>query len=125
MNPNASNPFATTTLPAHRDLATGPITAPWEPQPPEAVEAGTPTTRLTELGRLAGLEIGLWEITPGTVTDTEADEIFVVLSGAARLEFLSTDDAPIELQAGSLVRLAAGTRTRWIVTETLRKVYLS
>lgn len=76
---------------------------------------------LTEFG---GLEIGIWEMTPGTMTDVEADEVFVVLSGAATVEF-ADGTTPLILRPGTVARLAAGTETVWTVTETLRKVYLA
>jgi uncharacterized cupin superfamily protein len=56
--------------------------------------------------------------------DVEAEELFVVLSGAATVEF--DDDSPaLALGAGDVVRLTKGARTVWTVTETLRKVYLT
>jgi uncharacterized cupin superfamily protein len=66
---------------------------------------------------------GIWEITPGTVTDVEHDEIFVVLSGRATVEV--EEGATIELVPGSVCLLADGAKTIWIVHETLRKVYHS
>ncbi|HET7801419.1 MAG TPA: hypothetical protein VFL38_13435, partial [Humibacillus xanthopallidus] len=36
-------------------------------------------------GESAAAEVGVWEMTPGTATDVEADEVFVVLSGRATL----------------------------------------
>ncbi|MEV6862200.1 cupin domain-containing protein [Streptosporangium subroseum] len=66
---------------------------------------------------------GIWEITPGTVTDVERDEIFVVLSGRATVEV--EGGATIELVPGSVCLLADGAKTIWIVHETLRKVYHS
>jgi uncharacterized cupin superfamily protein len=63
-------------------------------------------------------------MTPGTMSDVEADEVFVVLSGSATVEF--GDDTPaLQLGAGDVARLAAGAETVWTVTETLRKVYLT
>jgi hypothetical protein len=35
---------------------------------------------------------GIWEITPGVVTDTEADEIFVVKSGRATIKIDGGDE---------------------------------
>jgi uncharacterized protein len=66
---------------------------------------------------------GIWEITPGTVTDVERDEIFVVLSGRATVEV--EGGATIELVPGSVCLLADGAKTIWIIHETLRKVYHS
>ena len=94
-----------------------------EPLPAGQVVAGSPTTGVLVLDERDGREIGVWEMTPGTATDVEVDEVFVVLAGRARVEF---EGAPsIELAPGAVVRLAAGMRTTWTVHETLRKVYLS
>jgi uncharacterized protein len=94
-----------------------------EPVPPELWVSGEPRTAAATLTEFGGLEIGVWEMTPGVMRDTEADEVFVVLSGAATVEF--DDGTPtLEIEAGDVVRLAAGAQTVWTVTETLRKVYL-
>jgi len=100
-----------------------------EPVPPDQVVAGAPTTGLLELdalgGEEVGAEVGIWEMTPGAMRDVEADEVFVVLAGAATVAFEDPGLAPIELHPGSVVRLTAGMRTVWTVRETLRKVYLA
>jgi len=93
--------------------------------PADQVVTGTPTTALVELGRFSGVDIGVWEMTPGTATDVEADEVFVVLSGRARIRFTDPALAPIDVAAGDIVRLEAGMHTEWTVTETLQKVYLA
>ncbi len=63
-------------------------------------------------------------MTPGVATDVEADEIFIVLSGSATIEF--ADGTPsLHVGAGDVARLAAGAETVWTVTETVRKVYLT
>lgn len=92
-------------------------------EPAEGVVSGTPSVGVLELGEFRGVEVGVWEITPGVVTDTEVDEVFVVLSGAGSVRF--ADGEVVGLGPGSLVRLAAGERTEWTITETLRKVYLA
>jgi uncharacterized cupin superfamily protein len=85
--------------------------------------AGGPIAAERSFGVVGGAEVGVWEITTGVVEDTEVDELFVVLSGSARVDFL--DEArTVELGPGSIARLRAGQRTRWHVTETLRKVYV-
>ena len=67
------------------------------------------------------VERGVWEITPGVVTDVEADEVFVVLAGRATIEF---EDGPtLEVGPGDVAVLPEGAVTRWTVHETLRKVY--
>ena len=85
--------------------------------------AGSPRTGAQGLGQFGGVNVGVWEMTPGTMSDTEVDEIFVVLHGAAIVEF--KDRAPMTLMPGDVVRLYAGQQTVWKVTETLRKVYIS
>ena len=94
-----------------------------EPVDAADVAAGSPTAGTTVLREGAGVEVGVWEITPGTVTDTEADEVFVVVAGRGTVEL--EDGSSIGLRPGTVVRLVAGDRTRWVVEETLRKVYLT
>lgn len=90
---------------------------------PSQVVAGTPTVSELVLSESADGRVvrGIWEMTPGVVTDTEADEVFVVLSGRATIEF--SDGTALEVGAGDVAVLAEGAQTRWTVHETLRKVY--
>ncbi|GAA5007421.1 cupin domain-containing protein [Kitasatospora paranensis] len=94
-----------------------------EPLDPAQIVSGTPEVT----GRVLwsspdGRELrGLWQITPGVVTDTEADELFVVLSGRATIE---VEGGPtLEVGPGDAAVLRAGDRTTWTVHETLRKAY--
>ncbi len=100
-----------------------------EALPASEVVAGAPTTASVALSTLGdaddGVEVGIWEMTPGTASDTEADEVFVVLSGRAVIEFVTPVLPPLEVGPGSVVRLAEGMQTVWTVTETLRKVYVA
>ncbi|MEW2415916.1 cupin domain-containing protein [Streptomyces sp. NPDC046866] len=64
---------------------------------------------------------GIWQITPGVVTDVEADELFVVVSGRATIEV--EGGATLEVGPGSACVLREGDRTTWTVHETLRKAY--
>ena len=91
--------------------------------PAAQVVSGEPRSGAVELGTLGGCAVGVWEITPGVSTDVEADELFVVLSGRAVVEF-DDGSAALHLQAGSVARLRGGSRTTWTVSETLRKVYI-
>ncbi|MEV4247702.1 cupin domain-containing protein [Streptosporangium canum] len=90
---------------------------------PAQILAGSPQVSSAELWSSpdGSQSRGIWEITPGTVIDVESDEIFVVLSGRATVEV--DGGATVELAPGSVCLLAEGTRTTWIVHETLRKVY--
>jgi uncharacterized protein len=94
-----------------------------EPLPPDEAVVGAPTTAGWPLGEVAGAEVGVWEMSEGTARDTEADEIFVVLSGSGVVEF--ADGSSVELCPGVAVRLNAGEQTSWTVREPLRKIYVA
>ena len=94
-----------------------------EPVDADQVVTGSPTTGIAALTELGDLEIGVWEITPGTVTDVEVDEVFLVLTGHATLR--REDGSEDELVAGSVGRLEDGEETEWEVHETLRKIYIA
>jgi hypothetical protein len=91
--------------------------------PAEQVLEGDPRVRSRMLLTSAdgAVETGVWEITPGVCSDVEADETFVVLTGAATVEI---EDGPtLKLAPGVVGGFQAGARTVWRVSETLRKVY--
>ena len=110
-------------LKANSVLAGGDLLVEHSPVPNEDVVGGSPQTGEQTLVEYPAFEIGIWEITPGVVTDVEGDETFVVLSGVATVELLESGEV-LQLAAGSVARLESGTHTRWTVTETLRKVYV-
>ncbi|MFD0304513.1 cupin domain-containing protein [Streptomyces sp. NPDC127119] len=64
---------------------------------------------------------GIWQITPGIVTDTESDELFVVVSGRATIAV--EGGATFDVGPGDACVLRAGDRTTWTVHETLRKAF--
>lgn len=70
-----------------------------------------------------GLPCGLWEHEVGESTDVEVHEVFVVLQGRARIEVEGGDT--LEIGPGDVVELEAGARTRWIVTEHLKKFWVT
>jgi uncharacterized cupin superfamily protein len=96
----------------------------------DPLDAGVdaPPTRWREVGPLSPTAgdalMGVWEMEPGVAFDTEVDEVFVVLRGRGVVAFLESD-TELAFGPGDLVRLAAGSRTRWTVSETVRKLYLS
>ena len=94
-----------------------------EPVAADQVAGGHPHTGVGRLGMFAGLEVGVWEMTPGVMRDVEADEVFVVLSGRGRI--LLPDGSVLELAPGTVGRLLAGEQTRWEIDEPLRKVWVS
>ena len=94
----------------------------------ERTAIGTPTVGSLALTELDGFEIGVWELTEGTVYDVEMDEVFVVTAGRATVVIEPDSGHPVrrvELAPGTVMRLAAGMKTVWTVTEPLRKVYLT
>jgi|SRR5690554_2572157 len=96
----------------------------YEPVPPGQIVAGSPRTGTAELYDFDGHSVGVWELSVGAMSDVEVDEVFVVLFGAATVEFVD-EGRTVTLGAGSVGRLTAGQRTVWTVTETLRKVYFA
>ena len=94
------------------------------PLPPETILAGTPECFHAAIAAGFGAHVtcGIWEITPGVVSDVEAAEMFIVLKGRARVEI--EGGATLELAPGSVGVLRRGDRSIWHVTETLRKVYV-
>ena len=105
-------------LSASRLLCADVRTAAVEPDGASAA-LSTATTTLS----VGDVEVGLWEAGPGTDVDTEADEVFLVLSGAGTVTF--ADGSAITLLSGVLVRLQEGDCTTWKITERLRKLYVA
>lgn len=120
---SSQNPEVGTTVPARFAVAAGGVELEHEPVSAVDVVSGAPSVGSADLMEFAGAAIGVWEITPGVVTDTEVDEVFVVLSGSGSVELLDSG-ATIPLGAGTVVRLIAGERTRWRIDSTLRKIYI-
>ena len=100
---------------------TGPIDLAAVPTP--SVVHGRPRAGARPLASVAGAEVGVWELTAGTLTDVEVDEVFVVLSGSGTVSF--DDGEVLDLQPGVAVHLRAGDRTTWTVQVPLRKVYVA
>ncbi|MCW2918695.1 MAG: hypothetical protein JWN52_6763 [Actinomycetia bacterium] len=88
---------------------------------PSSVLAGDPKTSSAVLHVDDKVERGIWQITPGTVTDVETDEVFVVLDGRATIEIKG--GPTLEVGPGDVCVFDQGAETVWTVHETLRKVY--
>jgi len=69
------------------------------------------------------IEVGVWEHSVGTSTDTEVEEVFVVLSGRGTVT--CDQGGEILLEPGSIGMLPMGAKTVWTVTEPLRKVWIT
>lgn len=96
-----------------------------EPDPldPGQIVSGTPVVTGKLLWESTdGRQLrGIWQITPGVVTDTEEDELFVVVSGRATIDI---EGGPtLDVGPGDLGVLRRGDRTTWTIHETLRKAY--
>lgn len=70
--------------------------------------------------------VGLWK--PGPVAgatiefELAANETLLVLAGRGELRV--NDGEPIELRSGVIVSLERGCRTRWVVDEQFRELWL-
>jgi uncharacterized cupin superfamily protein len=95
-----------------------------DPLDPAAIVSGAPEASSCELSVSADGSVrrGVWQITPGVVTDVEADEMFVVVGGRATIELLDRGEV-LDVGPGDVCVLVEGERTRWTIHETLRKVY--
>lgn len=101
-----------------------------EPVPPDqaAATAAFPTTATVPLGTLAGTAFGIWELGVGSMHDVEAEEVFVVIAGHGTVVIEPFEGDPArtaDLAPGTLMRLSAGMKTTWTVSEPLRKVYFT
>lgn len=79
-------------------------------------------TAIAEVVSDAGMEVGVWEHSVGTSTDTYDDEVFVVIEGRGTV----TDQHGnvIELAPGVVGVLHPDDVTTWVVTEPIRKVWI-
>ncbi|MDE0975181.1 MAG: cupin domain-containing protein [Candidatus Nanopelagicales bacterium] len=69
------------------------------------------------------IEVGVWEHSVGTSTDTEVEEVFVVLSGRGTVT--CDQGGQIMLEPGTVGMLPMGAKTVWSITEPLRKVWIT
>jgi uncharacterized cupin superfamily protein len=93
----------------------------WAPKP-TAVTEGVRERSVT-IWEGPGIDVGLWECTPGTFTarrDTYTESC-VFLSGHATLE---DEHGSIEYRAGDVLVTPQGWVGLWHVHETVRKVYV-
>ena len=96
------------------------VTLTEESSPGDEIVSGSPAARWQQLDEEP--TVGLWSMSEGTARDTESDEVFVVLSGRGTLTF--DDGEVVDLQPSTVVRLRAGERTTWRITEPLRKLFV-
>jgi len=94
-----------------------------EPVAAEQVVSGSPRTGSAALGVFNGQEFGVWEMSAGSMSDVEVEELFVVVDGRATVVFASGDS--VEIEPGTVGRLSDGDRTVWHVADRIRKVYVT
>lgn len=75
------------------------------------------------LDTVGHLEVGVWEHPVGESTDTEENEVFVVLEGEATVT--DSDGNTITLVPGTIGVLPIGAETSWVVTKALKKVFVT
>ncbi|KQM81312.1 cupin domain-containing protein [Agromyces sp. Leaf222] len=100
-----------------RDLALEPTGA------PARVLAGDPQTAEHVLVAREGLEIGVWEVTPGEFASAKhgIGEVMQFLSGEGTITH--ADGSATRIAPGTVVALEPGWTGTWRVTATVRKVY--
>lgn len=91
---------------------------------PARVISGTPTAAERILHEDPSIEIGVWEITPGSFHSSKhgISEVMYFLSGAGTIT--RQDGEVITIAPDSYVSLPDGSEVIWDVTETSRKIYV-
>ena len=94
-----------------------------DPLDPASILEGTPEVSNLVLDTSPDGKVirGIWQITPGKVTDIELDELFVVLSGRVTIEIEGRE--PYDAGPGHIGIVRKDECTIWTVHETLRKAY--
>ena len=71
-----------------------------------------------------GIQVGLWECTPGgwAIQNRPDHETVQILAGRARLT--DSDGTSVELTSGDVLTLPKGWSGRWDILETVRKLYV-
>lgn len=64
---------------------------------------------------------GIWECTPGTFNYEHTNETAGVIAGKATIT--PEGGEPVEVGPGSIVFFAEGSKTHWVVEETIRKSF--
>jgi len=106
---------------AYADVLDGEL----EPLGPRAgFDSGDPQTSGITFFSGHGVEVGVWECTPGgwAIVDRPTTETMMLLGGTAVIT--PVDGEPVELGEGDVFVLPKGWSGRWDVTETVRKLYI-
>jgi uncharacterized cupin superfamily protein len=84
---------------------------------------GTPVESIHEIHSEAGLQVGIWEITPGSFTTVKdgISELMHFISGSGTI--VGNDGTTTVIAPGVVLITPDGWAGTWHVTETARKVY--
>ena len=106
---------------AYADVLDGAL----EPLGPRAgSDSGDPQTSGITFFAGHGVEVGVWECTPGgwAIVDRTTTETMLLLGGTVTIT--PADGEPVDLGEGDVFVLPKGWSGRWDVTETVRKLYV-
>ena len=95
----------------------------WGPR--AGADSGEPQMSGTVFYKGNGVEVGIWECTPGgwAIQDRPDHETVQILAGRARLT--DADGTSVELTAGDVLPPPQGWSGRWDILETVRKLYVT
>jgi uncharacterized protein len=95
-----------------------------QPDGPVDVVRGTPMASVRELYHDQVVECGVWEVTPGEFAGENAGfgEHMYILCGDATVT--SEDGSTVELGPGVSFVARPGWRGRWVVRDTVRKIFV-
>lgn len=87
-------------------------------------DSGHPEMSLREMYSGNGIEVGVWECTPGgwPIENRPNTEICSIVSGTGAIT--DADGTRRLLEPGTVLTLPKGWSGRWDITTTLRKVYV-
>lgn len=93
------------------------------PLSPEQILEGDPQASakliwVSDDGRQAS---GIWECTPGVFNYQHTNETAGVITGKATIT--PEGGEPVEVGPGSIVFFSEGSKTHWVVEETIRKAF--
>ena len=92
--------------------------------PRSGADSGDPQTSGITFFSGHGVEVGVWECTPGgwAIVDRTTTETMLLLAGTVTIT--PADGEPVALGEGDVFVLPKGWSGRWDITETVRKLYV-
>jgi uncharacterized cupin superfamily protein len=90
----------------------------------EGADSGYPEISVKEISSANGIDVGVWECTPGgwPIENRPNTEVCFIVSGTGVIT--DADGTKRQLAPGSILTLPKGWSGRWDITSTLRKVYV-